>query len=82
MSEVFRIDKMLLFAGGPVPRDIAHCVTQDQYAQIYKEVQSRHLSAQNTACMIEFGCCCIGLYLLYCIHQPIANAVFDRAMRG
>lgn len=76
----FEMDKMILLAGGVVPRDISHCISQQQYVAIYKEVQAANLAAQNRACCIEFGCLCIGLWLMHCIHDPIANTLFERTM--
>jgi hypothetical protein len=77
---IFVIDKSLLFAGGPVPKDIAMYINPIQYTEIYKQVQQCHLSAQNWACCMELGCCCVGLYLLHCVHMFLANAAFDRMM--
>lgn len=80
MAQPFEMEKQLVISGGFVPRNISHCITQQQYTLIYKEVQACNLDAQNKACCIEYGCFCIGLWLVTCIHQPIANAVFERGM--
>ena len=77
---IVKIDKYLFIAGGPPPRDLARFVSSSAYTQICKEAQAANLSAQNWACCLEFGFCCIGLYLVTCIHGPLANAVFDRTM--
>jgi len=80
VGSIFYMDKMLLFSGGFVPRDIAHSVSQQQYTVIYKEVQAAHQKANNQTCCLQISCLCIGLWLGHCLHEPIANAIFDRAM--
>jgi hypothetical protein len=76
---IFVIDKALVFAGGPVPRELAPYLSHLQYQQIFKEVQACHLSANNRICCLEIMCCCIGMYMVHC-HKFMANAIFDRAM--
>ena len=78
---IFAIDKRLLIAGGPVPRDLSDYMNHIEYSQIYKQIQASNLSAQSWACCLEYGCFCIGLFCVNCIHEPIANSVFERDMR-
>lgn len=80
VGTTFYMDKMLLFSGGFVPRDIAHSISQQQYVVIYKEVQATHQEANNQTCCLLISCFCIALSLGILCHEPIANAIFDRNM--